>query len=205
MLETQLRGMRVQREPFLGGLDGPIGIPRRDAGVRETEVRGHETQVAPQGFAPAGDRLSLQQDQGLEQYALGQELDALQEYLRVEKARFGPDIVWRIDASEEARRTRVPSALVQPLLENAIKYGQETGPRPLRVSIAAQVMRDQLLLEVENSGHWLEQSASRAGRIGLANLRRRLALVYGEAASLAIRDTPSAVKVCLALPARPLR
>lgn len=194
--KAEARLLRAQMNPhFLFNALNTILAVRKDAAKVElvTQSLAHYL------------RFSLQQDQGLEQYALGQELDALQEYLRVEKARFGPDIVWRIDASEEARRTRVPSALVQPLLENAIKYGQETGPRPLRVSIAAQVMRDQLLLEVGNSGHWVEQSASRAGRIGLANLRRRLALVYGEAASLAIRDTPSAVKVCLALPARPLR
>ena len=194
--KAEARLLRAQMNPhFLFNALNTIMAVRKDAA---------KVELVTQSLADYL-RFSLQQEQGLEQYALGQELDALQEYLRVEKARFGPDILWRIDAGEEARRTRVPSALVQPLLENAIKYGQETSPRPLRVSITAQVVRDQLLLEVENSGHWVEQGASRTGRIGLTNLKRRLALVYGEAASLDIRDTPSTVKVCLALPARPLR
>ena len=152
-------------------------------------------------------RFSLQQEEseehGLSTHPLGDELAALEDYLRVEKARFGEDIVWRIDAEEEARRTPVPSALVQPLLENAIKYGQETGPRPLRVSITAQVVQDTLHLEVQNSGHWVEQAPSQAGRIGVGNLRRRLALIYGGAASLDVRHTPATVTVCLELPVRP--
>ena len=151
-------------------------------------------------------RFSLQQEEseehGLSTHPLGDELAALEDYLRVEKARFGEDIVWRIDAEEDARRTPVPSALVQPLLENAIKYGQETGPRPLRVSITAQVMQDTLHLEVQNSGHWVEQAPSQSGRIGVGNLRRRLALIYGGAASLDVRHTPATVTVCLELPVR---
>jgi len=149
-------------------------------------------------------RFSLQQEQGEEQglitHALGDELRALEDYLRVEKARFGDDLVWRIDADEEACRTAVPSALVQPLLENAIKYGQQTGPRPLTISITAQVVQDNLRVDVQNSGHWVESNSNRARRIGLSNLKRRLELLYGNKASLDTRHTPAMVKVCLSLP-----
>lgn len=149
-------------------------------------------------------RFSLRQEEG-ENYAmvthpLGEELGALEDYLRVEKVRFGNDLLWRIDADEDARRTPTPSALVQPLLENAIKYGQNTGPRPLRVSITAQVVQGKLEVEVQNSGHWVEPVAGGAGRVGLTNLKRRLALLYGEKASLDTRHTPAMVKVCLSLP-----
>ncbi len=149
-------------------------------------------------------RFSLQQEEG-ENYAmithpLGEELDALEDYLRVEKVRFGDDFFWRIDADEDARCTPAPSALVQPLLENAIKYGQSTGPRPLRVSITAQVVQGRLEVEVQNSGHWVEPAAAGVGRVGLTNLKRRLALLYGDKASLDTRHTPAMVKVCLSLP-----
>jgi len=149
-------------------------------------------------------RFSLRQEEG-ENYAmvthpLGEELGALEDYLRVEKVRFGDDLFWHIDADEDARRTPAPSALVQPLLENAIKYGQNTGPRPLRVSITAQVVQGKLEVEVQNSGHWVEPVAGGAGRVGLTNLKRRLALLYGEKASLDTRHTPAMVKVCLSLP-----
>jgi Histidine kinase len=149
-------------------------------------------------------RFSLQQEQGEEHglitHALGDELRALEDYLRVEKARFGDDLVWRIDADEEACRTAVPSALVQPLLENAIKYGQQTGPRPLTISITAQVVQDNLRVDVQNSGRWVESNSNRTRRIGLSNLKRRLELLYGNKASLDTRHTPAMVKVCLSLP-----
>ena len=151
-------------------------------------------------------RFTLQQEQEAQNevaaHPLGDELAALENYLQVEKARFGDDLDWSIEAEVDARQTLVPSALVQPLLENAIKYGQETGPRPLRVSITAKVGRDHLQIEVCNSGHWVERDPTQAGGVGLANLRRRLELIYGHAASLDIRHNPSTVTVCVSLPAR---
>jgi LytS/YehU family sensor histidine kinase len=92
--------------------------------------------------------------------------------------------------------------LVQPLLENAIKYGQETGPRPLRVSITAKVVQGHLELAVRNSGHWVERDQTHAGGVGLANLKRRLELIYGPASSLDIRHGQSTITVCVSLPAR---
>jgi LytS/YehU family sensor histidine kinase len=151
-------------------------------------------------------RFSLQQEQDEQNevaaHALGDELAALENYLQVEKVRFSEDLDWRIDAEADALRTLVPSALVQPLLENAIKYGQETGPRPLRISITAQVVQGHLQLEVCNSGHWVECDLTHSGGVGLMNLRRRLELIYGHAATLDIRHTQSIVTVCVSLPAR---
>ena len=198
--KAEARLLRSQMNPhFLFNALNTIMAVRHDAAKVETVTQSLADYL----------RFSLQQQEegeenGLSTHPLGDELAALEDYLRVEKARFGEDIVWRIDAEEDARRTPVPSALVQPLLENAIKYGRETGPRPLRVSITAQVVQDKLQLEVQNSGHWIEQGPPQAGRIGLTNLKRRLALIYGHAASLDVRHTPAMVKVCITLPARPL-
>jgi signal transduction histidine kinase len=151
-------------------------------------------------------RFSLQQEQdeqnAVAAHPLGDEITALENYLRVEKVRFSDDLEWSIDAEADALRTLVPSALVQPLLENAIKYGQETGPRPLRVSITAKVVQGHLEIEVCNSGYWVESDRTHARGVGLSNLRRRLELIYGHAASLDIRHNPSKVSVCVSLPAR---
>ena len=151
-------------------------------------------------------RFSLQQEQdeqnAVAAHPLGDEITALENYLRVEKVRFSDDLEWSIEAEADALRTLAPSALVQPLLENAIKYGQETGPRPLRVSITAKVVQGHLEIEVCNSGYWVEGDRTHAGGVGLSNLRRRLELIYGHAASLDIRHNPSKVSVCVSLPAR---
>jgi LytS/YehU family sensor histidine kinase len=153
-------------------------------------------------------RFSLQQEQDEQNevaaHPLGDEITALESYLWVEKVRFSDDLEWSIDAEAAALRTLVPSALVQPFLENAIKFGQETGPRPLRVSITARVGQGHLQLEVCNSGHWVERDQTHASGVGLANLRRRLELIYGQAASLDIRHNSSKVTACVSLPARHL-
>jgi LytS/YehU family sensor histidine kinase len=153
-------------------------------------------------------RFSLQQEQEAQNevvaHPIGDELAALENYLQVEKARFSDDLKWNIEAEADALRTLVPSALVQPLLENAIKYGQETGPRPLRVSITAKVVQGNLEIEVCNSGHWVERNPTQTCGVGLSNLRRRLELIYGRGASLDIRHNPSTVAVCVLLPVRHL-
>ena len=196
--KAEARLLRSQMNPhFLFNALNTILAARNDAAKVETVTQSLADYL----------RFSLHQEEGeehgLSTHPLGDELAALEDYLKVEKARFGEDIVWRIDAEEDARSTPVPSALVQPLLENAIKYGQETGPRPLNVSITAQIVQDRVQIEVQNSGHWVEQGSPQAGRIGLSNLKRRLALIYGHAASLDVRHTPAMVKVCINLPARP--
>jgi LytS/YehU family sensor histidine kinase len=133
---------------------------------------------------------------------LGEELDAMENYLHVEKIRFEEKLQCRIDADEEARVFAVPRQLVQPLLENAIKYGQQTSPMPLSIRIEAQLTGDRLHLTVENTGSWVEPSASSGMGIGISNLRRRLELLYGEQARLTHEHSPERVRALVTLPIR---
>jgi LytS/YehU family sensor histidine kinase len=133
---------------------------------------------------------------------LQEELEALSEYLGVEKVRFGEDFEYRIDVSPEARSAPVPPAVLQPLVENAIKYGSETSPAPLQVGIRAETHGRQLLLAVTNTGEWVDQSARdrQSTGIGLANLRRRLELLYNGQAHLECRKLAGSVEVAVRLP-----
>jgi hypothetical protein len=138
---------------------------------------------------------------------LGEELEALENYLHVEKIRFAEKLQYRIDADQEARALIVPNQLVQPLLENAIKYGQQTSPMPLSIRIEAQGTGDQLHLMVENTGSWVEPSASspNPGKgtglgMGISNLRRRLQLLTGDRATLTYEQTPPCVRALVTLP-----
>lgn len=134
---------------------------------------------------------------------LGEELDALENYLHVEKIRFAENLNYGIDADQEARTFKVPSQLVQPLLENAIKYGQQTGPVPLSIRILARRTGDKLHLAVENTGSWVEPSPSSRDQgmgIGIGNLRRRLQLLYGDRASLTYEYSPEGVRALVTLP-----
>jgi sensor histidine kinase YesM len=140
---------------------------------------------------------------------LGEELDALESYLQVEKTRFAENLNYRMDADQETRGCMVPSHLVQPLLENAIKYGQLTSPMPLSIRIQAQIAGDRLQLTVENTGSWVQPSASSRDQgmgtimgigMGIRNLRRRLQLLYGDRASLTHEDSPQWVRAMVTIP-----
>lgn len=143
-------------------------------------------------------RFSLQRHSELEPLEI--ELRALENYLRVEQARFEENLQYHINTQPEAMKTPVPNALVQPLLENAIKYGQRTSARPLKLSITAVIEEDFLLITVANSGRWVPPETNPSTKTGLANLRRRLQLIYKESASLDIVNDGDGVRARVRVP-----
>jgi hypothetical protein len=146
-------------------------------------------------------RFSLaQESQDQFKHPLGQEVTALENYLLVEKIRFQEKLESRIKVSEEAYAAHVPTALVQPLLENAIKYGQQTSPHPLCIAIEARLSEGRLLLMVENTGRWVEPHGPGSTGLGIANLRKRLHLLYGDQAVLTFDRTATAVRAQVSLP-----
>ena len=119
-----------------------------------------------------------------ESMPLGNELKALNNYLAVEKIRFEERFEFEIVANAGVRQVVVPPMLIQPLVENAIKYGQLTSPSPLRLHIAAVLEPEIILVEVSNTGGWMDNAEMRGTGIGLANLKRRLQLIFGGKAQL---------------------
>jgi LytS/YehU family sensor histidine kinase len=97
-----------------------------------------------------------------------------------------------------------PTALVQPLVENATKYGLRTSPVPLRISVHAEVAGKELVVAVENSGRWLDPAKEKtplpSAGIGLANLRRRLVLLCGPQARLDVLKPEGRVRIEVRLP-----
>jgi hypothetical protein len=134
------------------------------------------------------------------QHPLGHELAALENYMRVEKIRFQEKLEIRFDVSDEACAALVPTALIQPLLENAIKYGQKTSTPPLCIAIEARLAKGRLLLMVENTGRWVEPQGSESIGLGIANLRKRLRLLYGDRAELTLDHTATMVRANVSLP-----
>ena len=146
-------------------------------------------------------RFSLaQESQDQVKHPLGQEVTALENYLLVEKIRFQEKLETRIGVSEEACAAHVPTALIQPLLDNAIKYGQKTSPPPLCIAIEARLSAGRLLMMVENSGHWVEPHGPQSIGLGIANLRKRLHLLYGDQAELTFDRTATTVRAQVSLP-----
>ncbi|MBN8710145.1 MAG: histidine kinase [Verrucomicrobia bacterium] len=110
---------------------------------------------------------------------LGREFDAVRDYLQVEKARFRDKLEYECDIDEAARAVPVPGIVLQPLVENAIKYGQETSDLPLRVRVQVSRQATALKIVVANTGRWLEPAPrEKTSHLGLENLCNRLALLY---------------------------
>lgn len=131
---------------------------------------------------------------------LSREIDALEHYLAVQRARFGRRLDCRITCSAEARDVPVPPVIVEPLLDNAFKHGGGTSPEPLRIVIDCRMEETTLVVTVDNSGTWIEPGADGRQGTGLANLRRRLELLDVHDASLESGPVVGGVRARLRLP-----
>jgi LytS/YehU family sensor histidine kinase len=103
----------------------------------------------------------------------------------------------------EARKALVPGIILQPLVENAIKYGRETSPSPLQLRLHVFRAGPELQMEVSNSGHWIENDKNRTSSgVGLENLQRRLALLYPGQHRVEITRKEDNVSVRICIPAK---
>jgi len=131
---------------------------------------------------------------------LGRELDALEEYLTVQGVRFGDGLATTIDCDLEARGVAVPPVMVQPLVENAIKYGGQTAERPIRVTVTARREADTLIVEVANSGRWVAMGSRQSTGTGLRSLQRRLRMLVGPGATVTHGEDDGWVRVVIRVP-----
>ena len=126
-------------------------------------------------------RYSLDNDPMLK-ITLAQELKALKLYLDIEKVRFEERLSLQFDIEEGADRALIPSLLLQPLVENAIKYAIAKSVDGGTLLIAARVFAGDLLIEVSDNGPGVELvdgDIPGATGVGLRNTRERLQELYG--------------------------
>jgi signal transduction histidine kinase len=130
---------------------------------------------------------------------LGDELDMLENYLQILKIRFGERLHWNIKVTEVDRLCSFPPMLLQPLVENAVRHGIEPKIGGGVIDICANSIGATLRIEVSDSGVGLIGNA--AGGTGLANVRERLATLFGKAGKLVLENrTGGGVSALLELP-----
>ncbi len=108
---------------------------------------------------------------------LGDELTMIKAYLDMERIRWRERLKVRIEAAPASLAVRLPPFLLLPLVENAIKHGMRTSEETVEIVITARVGATGMVIEVANTGRWIEPSGSRSpasAGIGLENLRQRL-------------------------------
>jgi two-component system, LytTR family, sensor kinase len=124
---------------------------------------------------------------------LGEEIDHVERYLRLEQARFR-DLNVTIDVPAEARSTVVPAMSLQPLVENAVRHGVERRAGRGRVAITATVSDGDIELRVSDDGVGIEPErvpdvlAGAGGGIGVSNVDSRLRATFGERYALRIES-----------------
>lgn len=149
-------------------------------------------------------RHSLDNDP-MQRVTLKQELDALNLYLGIEKIRFAERLRIQTDVAPECYSALLPSLLLQPLVENAIKYAVARKVEGGSLRIAAHRVGETLVLSVADDGPGcpaLEGGVLPPGNgVGLRNTRERLQVLYGERAGFDIRNLPAGgIEVTLRLP-----
>ena len=136
----------------------------------------------------------------LEDVRLSEEIAAQQLYLEIEQVRF-PDLSVEISMPDELRAALVPSLILQPLIENAVKHGVANSPEPAAIRLSAASEGDWLILEVSDDGLGAEGTSRCGTGIGLANVHERLFRRFGDCCTFeAGRAVPRGYRVHIKMP-----
>jgi signal transduction histidine kinase len=134
-------------------------------------------------------------------HPLQAEFDRVRDYLELMAIRMGPRLQFDLQLPADLAQRHVPTLLLQPLVENAIKHGLEPQVQGGHLVVRATAQGDGLLLEVCDTGVGPGAAGVPGSGFGLAQVRERLAAVYGPAASLELAAVqPRGTRVALQLP-----
>lgn len=135
---------------------------------------------------------------------VSEEIELIEQYLRIQRYRFGSRLRAAVDATQEVQGAFIPTLILQPLVENAVRYG--VLPRDAGGSLWVSVRKELavLVVSVEDDGPGLEDGTVDAFGMGLQNSSDRLKALYGSAASLTIgsRADGTGCAVIIRLPFR---
>ena len=189
LAESQLHALRMQLHPhFLFNTLNAIS----------TLMLKKDTDRAVRMLTRLSDFLRTTLEESSQQeIPLEQELAFTEQYLAIEQCRFQDrlTVVWDIDP--DARAAYVPSLILQPLVENALRYGIAPQEQGGRLVLRAQHREGRLCLEVMDNGPGLPDGAPRNG-IGLSNTRTRLEQLYGPAHRIGL-DNLAEGGVCVSI------
>jgi len=167
---AQLRALHSQINPhfLFNSLNSVSALMLEGSVARADEMVGKLARFLRLGLAAdPTDKIELES-----------EIELQRTYLEIEQLRY-QDLVVTFSVPEELGSAIVPALILQPIVENAVKYGVAGAPPPASIEIKADTSGDRLVLEVIDSGKGKGPKTS-GGGIGLANVNQRLGLIYGE-------------------------
>lgn len=132
---------------------------------------------------------------------LKKEIELLDLYLSIEKVRFGSRLSVDIEIAPLALSCRVPSMLLQPIVENAIKYAIEPRKEKGLIIIKAEMLDDRLLISVIDDGNEAHKKVSKGFGIGISNTKARLdAMFNGDYIVNMVENENQGTKVSISIP-----
>jgi signal transduction histidine kinase len=171
LVEAQLQALQRQLHPhfLFNTLNTVSGLIRTDPNAADTMID------------RLGDllRMTLHKS-GIQEVSLKEELDVLGKYVEIERTRFGDRLTIDMRVQPETLDAQVPSLVLQPLVENAIRHGIAPNARPGCIAVHADRDDDELVLQVLDNGDGLPPDRLMALNrgVGLDNTRARLEHLY---------------------------
>ena len=192
--KAQLNALRRQIEPHflfntLNAIAGLVRERRNDAAVSM--------------IAKLSDFLRrVVEDSNRQEVPLGEEMEFVQKYLDIQKVRFADRLQLSVDVPSELFVAQVPSLILQPMVENAVKHGIAKRVQGGAIRIAASRSHGRLTLRIYNDGPALPANWEKThSGTGISNVRTRLQRLYGEGFELSMKNQgPGGVEVMVCVP-----
>jgi LytS/YehU family sensor histidine kinase len=147
-----------------------------------------------------GDLLRYSLDQKNDFITLEQELNFIENYLEIEKARFKDRLSIEYKVSEDSKKVLIAGFILQPIIENAVKHGLSKTNRKCTISIVSDINDEMLCIEVADDGNGSE---SIVNGIGFENTRQRLQNYYEDNFVFTYGNTvPHGFQVVMRIPIR---
>jgi len=188
--EAKLSALQAQVEPhFLYNTLASVQALTEVDPQRASEMTAHLIQYLRSALPKMRDSVST----------VGQEVELVRAYLNILQMRMGKRLAFEIDVPPELVEAPFPPLMLPSLVENAIKHGLEPQREGGTVRISAEAEGDRIRLVVADTGRGFGDTL--ASGIGLANIRERLAALYGDRATLTLEaNAPQGVKATIEVP-----
>ncbi len=183
LAQAELHALRMQLNPhfLFNAMNSVAMLVRRGASVEAVRT-----------IAALSDLVRMLLDERRpDELALRDELAFVRRYLEIERVRFPDRLTVEVAADETVLDALVPTLILQPLVENAIRHGVARRGAAGRVAIAARRVDDRLELQVRDDGPGLVAASRDPGLgVGLRNTEARLRQLYGDHQTFALSDAP---------------
>jgi len=194
LMESKLQALRAQLNPhfLFNAMNSVSCLLHRDPGAADQMLSRIANLL----------RLTLARDDSRE-IGLLEEIELAEEYLEIQRIRFGSRMKLEIDIADETLEARVPNMLLQPLVENACVHGVARTRGDCKLEITTRVDGSDLVIGIYNDGPPVRPDWKTRSGIGLRNTIERLALLYGNRASLELTSLGQGAQLRVRIPLTP--